>query len=147
MNDHSGARELTDGKRSGGLAEDGLGGHRAGVTRFLPFLLSVPLLANDTGINSGAHGPSPLGEFVGDESVIRMAEESIHIRFGKEESEVTCRFTFRSGKKEGDAKQVVGFPDFIDTETDTGSIREMQTFIDGRKVEAKKQRGWFFADE
>jgi hypothetical protein len=79
--------------------------------------------------------------------VIRMVEESIHIRIGKEQSEVTCRFTFRSGKKEGDAKQVVGFPDFIDKETDTGSIREMQTFIDGRKVEAKKQRGWFHAEE
>jgi len=117
------------------------------MNRLLPLFLALPLFANDTMINSGAHGPAPLGEFEGDESVIRMVEESIHIRFGKEESEVTCRFTFRSGKKEGDAKQVVGFPDFIDTETDTGSIREMQTFIDGRKVEAKKQRGWFYADE
>lgn len=46
------------------------------MKRLLSLLLCLPLFANDTGINSGAHGPSPLGEFVGDESVIRMVEES-----------------------------------------------------------------------
>jgi hypothetical protein len=59
------------------------------MKRFLPLLLCLPLLANDTGINSGAHGPSPQGEFVGEESGIRTVDESIRIRFGKQESEVT----------------------------------------------------------
>ena len=109
--------------------------------------LVLPALANDSGINSGAHGPEPLGEFVGEESVIRMVSEKIDIRFGKEQSEVACRFTFRSTKKEGDAKQVVGFPDFIHTESDFGSIEKLETFINGEKVEARKVRGWFATEE
>lgn len=52
------------------------------MKRFLPLLLGLPLPPNDTGINSGAHGPSPVGEFVGAEAVVRMVEESIPIRFG-----------------------------------------------------------------
>jgi len=109
--------------------------------------LVLPALANDSAINSGAYGPAPLGEFQGEESVIRMVTESIDIRFGKEQSDVTCRFTFRSSKKEGDAKQVVGFPDLLQTESDTGSILKLETFVNGEKVEAKKVRGWFGASE
>lgn len=103
--------------------------------------------ANDSAINSGGHGPAPLGEFQAEESIIRMVSERIDIKFGKDQSEVTCRFTFRSTKKSGDAKQVVGFPDFLDTETDKGSIRELKTYIDGRPVEARKVRGWFATGE
>lgn len=109
--------------------------------------LVFPALANDSGINSGGHGPSPMGEFQGDESVIRMVAESIEIRFGKDESQVNCRFTFRSSKEEGEAKQVVGFPDFLDTETDKGQIHKLETFVDGKKVEARKVRGWFASGE
>ncbi|WP_265594514.1 hypothetical protein [Haloferula sp. BvORR071] len=116
--------------------------------RFLLWLgLVASALGNDTGINSGEYGPAPLGEFKGEESVIRMVEEKIEIHFGKTQSEVACRFVFRSGKAEGDAKQVVGFPDFIDTETDTGTITKLETFINGEKVEAKKQRGWFYTPD
>lgn len=109
--------------------------------------LSVPLLANDTGINAGGYGPSPLGEFKGEESVIRMISETIDIRFGKRESQVVCRFTFRNTKKEGDAKQTVGFPDFIEDDTDHGSIEKLETLVDGKPAESKKVRGWFSADE
>ena len=109
------------------------------------FALVTTAAANDSAINSGGHGPEPLGEFQGEESVIRMVSERIDIKFGKDESEVTCRFTFRSTKKAGDAKQTIGFPDFIDTETDRGHIRELKTMIDGQPVEAKKVRGWFGA--
>jgi hypothetical protein len=113
------------------------------MRRLIFLTLVATAAANDSAINSGGHGPSPLGEFQGGESVIRMVSERIDIKFGKEESEVTCRFTFRSTKNEGDAKQTVGFPDFLDTETDKGQIRELKTFIDGQPVEAKKVRGWF----
>ena len=105
--------------------------------------LIVPALANDTAINSGGHGPAPMGEFDGEESVIRMVSEKIEIRMGKSESEVTCRFTFRSTKKAGDAKQVVGFPDLLEMESDTGTISKLETFVDGQKVETRKVRGWF----
>jgi hypothetical protein len=119
------------------------------MTEFMKSLIFLALVAttaaNDSAINSGGHGPSPLGEFQGEESVIRMVSERIDIKFGKDQSEVTCRFTFRSTKKEDDAKQTVGFPDFIDTDTDRGHISELKTFVDGQPVEAKKVRGWFGA--
>lgn len=99
--------------------------------------------ANDTTINSGGHGPAPLGEFAAEESVVRMVSETIDIRFGKDESKVVCRFTFRSSKKGADAKQTVGFPDLLQMDSDTGQIRELETFVDGKPVAAKKVRGWF----
>lgn len=114
----------------------------------LSALLSSPVArANDTAINAGSYGPSPLGEFEGEESVIRMVSEKIDIRFGKTESEVHCSFTFRSSKKEGTAKQVVGFPDLLNTETDQGTITKLETWIDGEKVETKKVAGWFGTSE
>ena len=104
----------------------------------------APVFANDTAINAGAHGPAPVGEFSGEESVIRMVAETIDIQFGKTQSVVTCRFTFRSSKTSGDARQTVGFPDLLTGEdANTGSIRSLETFVDGRKVEAKKTAGWF----
>lgn len=113
----------------------------------LSALSAAPLSANDSAINPGGHGPSPMGEFQGDESVIRMVSEKIDIRFGKEESEVACRFVFRSGKSAGDARQTVGFPDLIEIEMDQGVIRKLETWVDGKKVESRKVRGWFHAEE
>lgn len=110
------------------------------------FLLcsALPVWANDTAINSGAYGAAPLGEFKGEESVIRMVSETIDIRFGRNESVISCRFVFRSGKKEGDAKQVVGFPDLLTGEVgDVGAIHNLRTWVDGKEVEARKQMGWF----
>ena len=109
--------------------------------------LITPVLANDTAINSGGHGPSPLGEFQGEESVIRMVSEKIEIRMGKTESQVSCRFTFRSSKQEGHAKQSVGFPDLLELESDTGTISKLETFVEGKPVEARKVRGWFGTSE
>lgn len=100
-------------------------------------------VANDTAVNAGGHAPQPLGEFKGDESVIRMVSEKIDITFGKNESKVHCRFVFRSTKKEGDAKQKLGFPDFILDGGDQGSITAMKTLVDGKEVAAKKELGWF----
>lgn len=111
-------------------------------------LTAGAVLANDTAINSGAHGPAPLGEFAGEESVIRMVSETIDIHFGREQSTVACRFTFRSTKTTGDARQTVGFPDVLTGEdANVGTIRSLETLIDGRKVEAKKQAGWFETTE
>lgn len=112
---------------------------------FCSCFLAGAALANDTSVNAGDYGPAPLGEFAGEESVIRMVAEKIDIRFGKDESQVNCRFTFRSTKKEGDAKQIVGFPDFIESVSDRGHISKLETFVNGEKVEAKKVRGWFSA--
>lgn len=116
--------------------------------KWIPALALISIAgANDTSINSGAHGPAPLGEFKAEESIVRMVSETIDIRFGKTESKVTCKFTFRSAKKGGDAKQTVGFPDLLETDSDTGQIRKLETFIDGKMVEAKKIRGWFATSE
>ena len=101
----------------------------------------TPLAANDASINLGAHGPEPVGEFHGEESVVRMVSEKIDITFGKLETQVHCRFVFRSSKVGAAAVQVLGFPDFL-TESDTGTIHSMISRVDGREVASKKQRGW-----
>jgi len=110
------------------------------------FLLSIlPALANDSSVNAGGIGPEPMGNYEGDESVIRMVSESIDIIFRKETSEVVCRFTFRSTKKGAPAKQIVGFPDMAGTdESDMGHIQEMHTKVDGKTVQAEKKRGWAY---
>ncbi len=100
-----------------------------------------PLAANDASINLGAHGPEPVGEFKGEESVVRMVSERIDITFGKTETHVHCRFVFRSSKAGADAVQMLGFPDFI-TEADTGTIHSMVSRVDGKEVPSKKLRGW-----
>lgn len=82
----------------------------------------------------------------GDESVIRMVSEKIDIRFAKTGSEVHCRFVFRSGKATGDGMQLVGFPDILGHEDYAGVIRKLETFVDDRKVESRKERGWFAAE-
>jgi len=102
--------------------------------------------ANDTAVNAAAAGPAALGEFVGEESVIRMVSEKIDITFGKEESRVHCTFVFRSTKKSGDALQLLGFPDFIDDGGVVGTIKKMVSRIDGVEVAAKKQRGYLQND-
>ena len=99
------------------------------------------LRANDASINLGAHGPEPVGEFRGEESVVRMVSEKIDITFGRQETRVHCRFVFRSSKTGGDAVQMLGFPDFH-TEADTGTIHSMVSRVDGREVPSKKLRGW-----
>lgn len=108
---------------------------------------ATPARCNDTAINAGAHGPAPVGEFAGDESVIRMVAETIDIRFGKTTSEVTARFTFRSTKQGADARQSVGFPDLHLGDVNSGDFRNLETFVDGRKVEARKMAGWFETSE
>ena len=100
-----------------------------------------PLAANDASINLGAHGPEPVGEFKGEESVVCMVSERIDITFGKTETHVHCRFVFRSSKAGADAVQMLGFPDFI-TEADTGTIHSMISRVDGKEVPSKKLRGW-----
>jgi hypothetical protein len=101
----------------------------------------TPLAANDASMNLGAHGPEPVGEFQGGESVVRMVSEKIEITFGKTETHVHCSFVFRSSKTGADAVQVLGFPDFL-TESDTGTIHSMISRVDGKEVPSKKQRGW-----
>lgn len=121
---------------------------RSTYASLLLMFACCPVLANDTAINSGAHGPAPLGEFASDESVIEMVSETIDIHFGKTQSTVTCRFTFRSTKTEGDARQTVGFPDVLTgDDANVGAIRSLETSINGKSVEAKKQAGWFETTE
>ena len=53
-------------------------------TAILFILLALVAEANDTAVNAAAAGPAALGEFVGEESVIRMVSEKIDITFGKD---------------------------------------------------------------
>ncbi len=110
-------------------------------------LAQIRCLANDTAINPGGIGPSPMGELTGDESIIRMVSESIEVVFGRTSSRVSCRFVFRSAKLEGVARQMIGFPDFIVDEGDQGTIMSMITRVNGSEVAVKKKRGWFTDEE
>lgn len=110
--------------------------------------LAGSAFANDTAMNAGAHGPAPVGEFSGDESVIRMVSERIEIRFGKREAHVVARFTFRSSKPSGVARQSVGFPDLYSGEDiNSGEFRELKTFVNGQERPARKVAGWFETSE
>lgn len=112
--------------------------------RSLILLLAVSSLAaaNDTSLNPAGNAPHPVGQFPGEESVIRMVSEKIDITFGKETSRVKCRFVFRSAKESGDAKQLVGFPDLVG-EGDQSSILSMVTKVNGETVTAEKKKGYF----
>lgn len=113
----------------------------------LLFLLlsSSGLLANDTALPPTISAPKALGEFKGEESVIRMVSEKIDITFGKPRSKVHCRFVFRSTKPGQPAKQIVGFPDGLPSNDlwDVGHIESMKTRIDGKEIVANKEQGWF----
>lgn len=114
---------------------------------FVLFLLNLSssAFANDSALPPSILGPEPIGDFKGEESVIRMVSEKIDITFGKNQSKVHCRFVFRSTKPGQPAKQIVGFPDLIrtDDDGDVASIQSMTTKIDGKEVVAKKEEGWF----
>lgn len=97
-------------------------------------------MANDTAMHDGGSGPEPVGWPIGKESIIRMEREEVEVEMGPFESKVSCRFVFVSGKKEGSAKQFLGFPDITRSshEGDTiGPLKEMRTFVDGREVASK----------
>lgn len=117
------------------------------MRRYIPLLLAAGIAsANDTAVNAGGSAPHPVGQFKGDESVIRMVSEKIDIVFGKETSKVHCRFVFRSTKPSGDARQTVGFPDLVG-EQDAGPIRSMVTIVNGNEVKSKIQKGYFVNED
>jgi len=69
------------------------------------------ILSDDSAMNDGRYGPEPIGGYEGKESVIAMTSEHLRFKFGKQFTDVSATFTFRSGKKGAAAKQIVGFPD------------------------------------
>lgn len=127
----------------------------------LSLTLGAPALANDTALHPGAHGPEPVGGVVGAESVIRMVEEHIDIRFGRELTTVAVRFVFRNTMKQGTAKQLLGFPDIAAAQAEsirrdpkgearwfypmsdvTGPMRDVETLVNDWPVETKRQFGF-----
>jgi hypothetical protein len=116
--------------------------------------------ADDSAMNEGAYGPEPVGDISGTESVIAMTSETLEIAFGRQFTDVTARFTFRSSKKEGVARQLVGFPDvgaavaesarrspkgdapWINEDNVVGPLKDLKTFVDGRQVKSEKQFGY-----
>lgn len=118
-------------------------------------------LANDTAINEGGYGPSPIGGTKGPESVIRMVREELEIEFSRDFTEVKAKFYFRSTKKGADAKQILGFPDLgaasveanrrdpsggkiqLAYESDTADpLENLRTLVDGTERPSKLQYGW-----
>lgn len=121
---------------------------KAAVLLLLLGFAAGSVCANDSSLNVGAYGPSPVGGVKEGESVVRMVAERIEMVMGRTESRVHCRFTFRSNKPKADARQIVGFPDdaTLDPESDHGRILRMKTLVDGVEVESKKQAGWMMQE-
>lgn len=117
--------------------------------RYFPLLfllLTTPLFANDAAMNDGNLGPIPLGWTSGLESIIQMKEEHLDIHFGIKESKVKVRFTFVSHKKNGVAKQKLGFPNMSRTESEffpVGPIENLVTKVNGKVVESPLFEGYY----
>ena len=111
-------------------------------------------------MNEGAYGPEPVGDTSGAESVIAMTSETIDIGFGREYTDVVARFTFRSSKKDGVARQLVGFPDmgaaveesarrspkgedsWVNEENVVGPLEKLKTYVDSRPVKSEMKFGY-----
>jgi hypothetical protein len=124
---------------------------------------ALPALANDSGLNFGAHGPEPLDIRDGRESLIRMVEEELTFRFGKWDTRVNARFVFENTSEDSTVRQLSGFPD-VTIESDhwlfderldpleiarfdqayrrQSPIRDMKTRLDGRPVDSNVRLGF-----
>lgn len=122
---------------------------------------AVPTPANDAALNQGMFGPEPLDVSKGEESPIQMVQESLHFRFGKEETQVHCRFLFRNLDTTRTARQLTGFPDLRlawQKEIDEGRrdpdevgcplwnaggiLHDMETTINGQVVSSQIRYGY-----
>lgn len=118
--------------------------------------MAAPAFANDTAMHMGRYGPEPVGGgFTGAESVIAMKAERLEITFGKRETHMRARFTFRNTLKTGTATQIVGFPDEGAAQAEAtrrglnseGSdfqppLRGLETLVDGRRTPSALKYGF-----
>ena len=82
------------------------------MKRFAFLFIASCALANDTAIHDGGHGPAPIGDRRGPESVIRMVREHLDISFGAEGdrgARDVCLSQYED--RDAPARQTVGFPD------------------------------------
>ncbi len=73
-------------------------------------LTAATVLANDSAINHGAHGPQPLDVDGDRESEIRMVEEELISHLGKWRTRVEARFVFENTRADATVRQLSGFP-------------------------------------
>jgi hypothetical protein len=124
--------------------------------------VATPALANDTALHPGSFGPEPVGGGLkGPESVIAMKAEHLTIRFGREATDVTVRFTFRNSLPKATARQLLGFPDIAAAQAEskrrdpggdapwyypqsdvTGPMERLVTLVNGKPVPTKLQYGF-----
>src|SRR5437588_2110908 len=128
-----------------------------------PLVVSIGLIivsaslihSDDSAMNNGAYGPEPVGGYEGKESVIAMTSERLRFKVGKQFTDVSATFTFRSGKNKAPAKQIVGFPDigaavqesdrrdpdvkaaWHNPENVAEPLQHLQTFVDGVEVKSE----------
>ena len=121
----------------------------------LMILAANALSSDDSAMNNGAYGPEPVGGFQGKESIIAMVSEHLRFSVGKEFTNVSAIFTFRSGKRGAPARQLVGFPDigaaveesnrrdpdtkqpWHNQENVAEPLQHLQTFVDGAEVRSE----------
>jgi hypothetical protein len=119
------------------------------MKRLLFLLIATCASANDTALHDGNDGPAPIGGWRGPESVISMVREDLKIAIGREKTDVRATFVFRNSKTDAPARQTVGFPDSAAMAAEeslpgdfSGPIENLQTFVDGKKRNSRKLRGW-----
>ena len=110
-------------------------------------LLANMAIADDSTLNAGASGPEPLNVKAGEQSKIRMVSEELEFHFSTKKTSVIATFHFLNTTK-ATIRQAFGFPDEGLTarlaakgkdvpEGTPGPIEDMQSFVNGKKVDSK----------
>ncbi len=117
------------------------------------FLLLVNLArADDSTLNAGAEGPAPLNVKAGEQSKVRMVSEQLEFHFSTTKTSVIATFHFLNTTS-APIRQTFGFPDEglpariaskgkEVPEGTPGAIEDMQSFVDGKKVDSKVELGY-----
>lgn len=141
------------------------------VMAFIGVAIPTLLFADDmTLVNNGGYGPAPLSIRRGQESKLRMIDESLTIAFGRRSTAVVARFRFQNTDSSAGVTQLTGFPDLslawekvkereIDQRSDIrnvmpfvpanaegfgfhGKLEHFETFVDGQPVPSKVEYGY-----
>jgi len=113
--------------------------------RFVPLLLLVLLGAapssDEWSMNPGAHTPEPIEGFKAKQIPVQLISEHLVINFGRRETHVKLKLTFRNRDPAAVIKQIIGFPDVGAARlrspkraydiTSSGPIKNLRTFLNG----------------
>jgi len=115
------------------------------VLSFVLFLLSSPARADDASLGRKWETVRMVGD-----SQVEMVSEEVTVTVNSVRSRVDCRFTFKNTGP--GATVLMGFPESkplpdLEGFGDDTALHDFQTFIDGRQVPVKKEKGYRQEDQ